>query len=118
MTTEVLVGRAPSFTIGDRLRKARTTMPEPMDVRPFAALLGISSNTVTNYELENTPADRMKPVILKAWAMATGVSFEWLINGETPSPSGDGVSARAPRDSNPRPSDLWPVASLIERIAA
>lgn len=76
-------------------------MREPMDVRPFANLLGVGVNTVTNYELENTPPDRMKPVILNAWALATGVPVDWLKTGEVPSPDGDGTSVVHPPGLEP-----------------
>lgn len=80
--------RYPAFTIGDRLRKARTLLGPDMDAHAFADLIGVSRNTVTNYELERTAPNRMKPVVLAAWAMATGVDLNWLKNGDTPGSDG------------------------------
>lgn len=78
--------RYPSFGKGDRLRKARTMLGPDMDVRAFAELLGVSKNTITNYELERTPAEKMRPVVLMAWALATGVDVEWIRTGVRPPP--------------------------------
>lgn len=77
-TTQAL--RRPAFTIGDRLRKARSLTD--LDVRPFADEIGVSHGTITNYELENTPAEKMKSVVLRAWAARTGVDIEWLMHGD------------------------------------
>ena len=44
-------------------------------------MLGTSRNTVTNYELEHTPPDRMKSIVLRKWAEITGVDFGWLRTG-------------------------------------
>ena len=76
--------RYPRFSIGWRLRLARTMLGSEMDVRAFAELLGVSKNTVTAYELEQTAPERMKPLVLKQWAVATGVDFDWLRSGVTP----------------------------------
>lgn len=100
--------RRPAFTIGDRLRKARTTLGPDVDVKAFSELLGVGKNTVTNYELERTAPENMKPIVLRQWAMATGVDLGWLVNGDTP-PSGDGgASWYTPRDLNPEPTDSGP----------
>jgi transcriptional regulator with XRE-family HTH domain len=82
MTIATDIQRRPAFTIGDRLRKARLMLGRDMDVQAFADLLGVSKNTVTNYELENTAPERMKPIVLRQWAMAAGVDFEWLLRGD------------------------------------
>lgn len=76
--------RYPRFTIGWRLRIARHQLGPDMDVRAFADLLGVSKNTVTAYELEQTRPERMKPLVLKQWAIATGVDPDWLRTGVTP----------------------------------
>lgn len=95
MSLQTAAGIVPTFTIGDRLRKARTMLGTDMDVKRFADLIAVSKNTITNYELENTDPARMKPIVLRQWAMATGVDYEWLLHGETP-PTGDGVSDGVP----------------------
>lgn len=99
--------RVPAFSIGDRLRKARQTMDGAPDVRAFAELLGVSHGTVTRYELDALPADKMRPLILREWARVTGVDEGWLRNGEGPVSDADEAfdHERARRDSNPQPSD-------------
>lgn len=104
--------RYPAFTIGDRLRKARTLLGSDMDVAAFAELIGVSRNTVTNYELERTTPDRMKPVVLSAWALATGVDVGWLRTGGSPNEEGphpdlrDEGHGRPEHDSNVQPTGL------------
>lgn len=96
--------RYPQFTIGDRLRKARTLLGPEMDVARFAELLGVGKNTVTNYELERTSPERMKPLVLRQWAIATGVDVDWLRTGVLPEapdgPNGEGLPAAGDRTSN------------------
>lgn len=97
--------RYPGFTIGDRLRKARTLLGPDMDVKQFAQVIGVNRNTIANYELERTAPENMKPIVLRQWAMATGVDYEWLRTGEAPahpSPEGSPVTARLRRFRYPR----------------
>src|SRR6187402_1025231 len=94
--------RYPQFTIGDRLRKARTQLGPDMDAAAFADLIGVSRGTITNYELEKTPAEKMRPIVLNAWALATGVDPQWLRDGRLP----DGEPEERPeQDSNLQPTD-------------
>lgn len=67
----------PKFTSGDRLRKARELTG--MDQETFAELLGVSRGTVSNYERSRTM--RRHAIVLRAWAMATGVPLYWLEGG-------------------------------------
>lgn len=102
----------PQFTVGDRLRKAREVTG--LEQGEFAEALGVSRNTVGNYESGNTM--RLKPIVLKAWSLRTGVPLVWLETGaENPHPvDPDGGSVRLPRlDSNQRPSD-YTSALVIE----
>lgn len=79
----------PAFTAGDHLRKARELTG--LDQGPFAEILGVSRGTVSNYERSNT--EHRKPIVLRAWALATGVPLEWLETGQGPSgPPGPGAS--------------------------
>lgn len=78
------VGTVPEWTVGDRLRKARETTG--LDRAEFAAQLGVSRNTVTNYE-HNRVAQRI--VVLRSWAIRCEVPLVWLVNGTEPAP-GDG----------------------------
>lgn len=92
MSTQQLGDRVPEWTVGDRLRKAREIAR--LDQQPFADAIGVSRGTVSNYERGSV--DHYKPIVLRAWAMATGVPLEWLETGVTTStppprggPSGD-----------------------------
>lgn len=96
----------PTWTQADRLRKSRETTG--MTQREFADHIGISKNTVGNYEAGKTT--RFSRPMLAAWAMATGVPIEWLETGKSPVPDGDGDGAAAPQ-----PTD-W-VPSQVERYA-
>lgn len=84
MTTQPGSGLVPEFTLGDRLRKARSVTG--LNTRDFAAQLGVSHGTVTNAEGDKRA---VRKITLNAWALATGVSSRWLETGEgtaTPPP--------------------------------
>ena len=88
----------PEWTIGDRLRKAR--VHAGLEQASLADEIGVSRNTVRNYEGEKVTPRR--PVLI-SWAMRTGVSLDWLIGTAPERPDGD--AAWAPRGSNPQPAD-------------
>jgi transcriptional regulator with XRE-family HTH domain len=83
-------GVRPQFTIGDRLRKARMHLDQNMSADEFGELIGTSKNTIHNYELERTAPERMKLIVLRQWALATGVDLAWLLDGDG-GPDGDVV---------------------------
>lgn len=65
-------------------------------------MTGISRRSISTYEMGDAKPKR--PTLL-SWALATGVSLDWLTSGAqsvTPRPTG-GVRAR--QDSNLQPSD-------------
>lgn len=90
--------RIPTWTVGDRLRKARESVE--FEQAELAEAIGVSRATVSNYE-----GGRVAPrkIMLNAWALATGVPVEWLRSGVVPSNPDDDERAR--RDSNSQPSD-------------
>lgn len=95
-------GFVPQWTLGDRLRKARLTTG--LGIVEFAEKVGISRVTVRNAE-----SDRTEPQMntIKLWALATGVNYEWLLNGTTPPPEdGEGV-AEPGAPSQIRTDDLF-----------
>ena len=80
-----------------RLRIAREATG--MSATAFAARLGISRNTVGAVERGLVPC---RPVLLEAWAVACGVTVDWITDDE---------EGQLPRlDSNQQPSDLRPAS--------
>jgi len=75
MNTET-TGQVPEWSIEDRLRKARDLTG--LDQDEFAELIGVSRGTVSSYE---RGSDTHKRPYLLAWAMGSGVSYEWLVTG-------------------------------------
>jgi len=120
MTTDAseAVGFIPEFTVGDRLRKAR--QHTGLEQAEFADELGISRGTVRNYELDRVAA---RKIVLKAWALRTGVPLEWLETGK--SPRQDGGPDGGSRDVRPKGfepptfcSGVWPVEDELAEVLA
>lgn len=106
MTQNVSTGVVPEWTMGDRLRKARSLTGQT--TRQFAATLGVSQVTVTSAENDSR---RVRTITLRAWAMATGVPVEWLEDGTVP--PDNGPDGWAPWGSNPQPTDyVYPLARV------
>ena len=98
MTISYQPGTIPSFTVADRLRKAREVTG--MDQTEFAEHAGLSRAGVSNAERgESTP----RRSTLKLWALASGVPLYWIETGneEAPSPGGDGASGARPEGFEP-----------------
>lgn len=84
MTTQPTSGQVPAWTLGDRLRKARTLTG--MTTREFALRIGVSHGTITNAEGDKRA---VRPITLNAWSDVTGVSRGWLEFGVgDPNPDG------------------------------
>lgn len=79
------MGDIPVFTIGDRLRKSRERIG--LKQADFAAEIDISARSVHNYENETVSPRR---IVLKAWALRTGVPLEWLETGNIPADNNGG----------------------------
>ena len=95
MNTQQLAARTrPTWTVGDRLRKARENIG--LDQAHFAGRSGISRNTINNYEKGHTAPN---PIYLERWADVCGVDLDWIVQGE------DEVLPRL--DSNQQPIGLW-----------
>lgn len=77
-------GAIPEFDLSDRMRKAMRYAD--VGVSEFADYLGVSRRAVGNWI-----AGRAIPALptLRLWAIRTGVSFDWLLNGETPRPDSE-----------------------------
>lgn len=109
MTTQVGVeGIVPAFTQGDRLRKARTYAG--LTVAELSERAGMSEKTVNNYEGDRVKTRR--PTLI-AWALATGVSLEWLETGAQPH---HGPNPPAPA-RKPDPDGLAELAAQKRRRA-
>lgn len=94
----------PTWTLGDRLRKAREFRGWKQS--DMADYLETSVNTVTGYE-----KDRVKPkrVVINAWADACGVRRHWLHTGQTEegfSPVTLGIPKRSPGRGMSRRRDV------------
>lgn len=76
MTQQSTVVAVPTWTLGDRLRKAREFAG--LEQGELAAAIGISRGTVSNYELERGQKPP-KMIVLRAWAHECRVPFTWLI---------------------------------------
>ena len=87
MTQVSVQGTVPDWTLTDRLRKAREA--SRLSQTELGDAMGLSRRTVAGYE--GGEREPRRPVLI-AWALATGVSLDWL----------------CPRqDSNLQPTDLW-----------
>lgn len=90
--------RVPEWTLTDRLRKARELTE--MTPEAFAREIDVSKATVYNYE-NPLYTSRRKDIVLKQWALRTGVDLGWLITGVAPSDTN-------PTDDGPGTHDVSP----------
>lgn len=72
--------------MGDRLRKAREA--SGLDQSTLAERIDVSRRTISNYETERVEA---RMIVLKQWALATGVDLSWLLGSTRPSDGGEGT---------------------------
>lgn len=76
MSIQALSTDVPVFDEADRMRKALRVAN--VSVQEMADYLGVSRNTVSRWINGAVPA---KGAVLRAWALRTGVSYEWLSAG-------------------------------------
>ena len=101
MTTEAEFGRVPTWTLRDRLRKAREDAG--LTQQQVADKLGTHRRSVVSWE---SGAIIPKRATVLAWAMTTGVPTWWLEGAESPRQGGpDGGGELLRLGSNQRPSD-------------
>ena len=105
MTTAHTPRTIPEFTLGDRLRKARELTG--LSVRRFAEEIGVSHGTITNAEGDRRA---VRPITIKAYAMKTGVPFEWLATGVMPNGPEDGPDGGS--TAGHARTDVW-LAGLV-----
>jgi transcriptional regulator with XRE-family HTH domain len=70
----------PRWTVGDRLRKARTV--RGISVAEMAADIGRSVRSIHNYETDATPASLH---VARRYALRTRTPLSWLLTGRPPS---------------------------------
>src|SRR5690625_4929768 len=106
-------GSIPEFHIGDRLRKAR----EHAGIGPgqFADEIGVSRNTVTNYERGHV---KPRKIVLNAWAMRTGVPLHWIQTGEDPHQDDGPDGGLGARPEGLEPPTFWLGASRRLQVVA
>lgn len=86
MTTSIqLGGQVPNWTIADRVRKAREFAG--LKQLELAESVGMARTSLARIEQGKSSPRR---TTLIAISFATGVSLEWLENGETPAPDSPG----------------------------
>lgn len=83
--TDLPAGNVPQWTLGDRLRKARTTAG--IERPDMADDIGCTERTISSYELDQT---RVPKLVIRQYALRTGVPLEWL-RGEIYHPEGDHI---------------------------
>lgn len=95
MTMNPSAATVPEWTVGDRLRKARELTG--LTQAQFAEQLGVTRNTIGAAESGGVAVRR---ITINAYAMATGISAEWLENGTAPgvpTPPDDGQRSERQR---------------------
>ena len=91
----------PQWTLADRLRKAREEAG--LEQLELAEISGISRAAISNAERGSTTPHRST---LMLWAMATGVSLEWIQTGEIPAETDEAPAEETGASSESRLSDL------------
>lgn len=116
MTTAQQTGMIPSWTLGDRLRKAREVAG--ISQAELARAIAVSRNTVSNAE-----GGRVAPrqIVLNAWSLATGVPLAWIQHGEAaneqPRPDGPDGAVDV-RHQGLEPRTRWLTVSADHSLAA
>lgn len=87
------IGAVPTWDLSDRLHKALRV--SGLSAQELAAQLGIHRNSISNYTSGRVAPDRRT---LIAWAMATGVRLDWLIDGTEPTDGPDGGGNQVTRE--------------------
>ncbi|MFA5898134.1 MAG: helix-turn-helix transcriptional regulator [Hyphomicrobium sp.] len=72
-------GIIPMIDIHRRLRIAREIYSSRISQDDFGSLIGMSGNTVGNYETGATT--RLKDIYIQKWAEVTGVDYWWIKTG-------------------------------------
>lgn len=83
------LGLVPSWTFGDKVRKARDITA--LGQKEFAEKIGITPSSLAAYETGRTsPRFKDAPVIAKSIQMLTGIPYAWFLVEDGPeSPTKD-----------------------------
>ena len=84
-------GIIPQWSLADRMRKAREVTG--LDQAEFGDRIGVSRGTVSNAERGNVSPSRL---VIRAWALGSGVPLQWLETGKAPDEPGPGEEAPRP----------------------
>lgn len=79
MSTQPATARYPTWTLGDKLRKAREMVG--LTQTEMALAIGISRQSVSNYEVGDYEPRR---IVLNAWSTQTGVPIDWFMQDDGP----------------------------------
>ena len=104
MSTATIPLRVPTFDLSDRLRKARESAG--FDQVQLSEQIGISRTSISAAERGSS---KPRKAVLIAWAFATRVPFEWLIDRPIQTTKPPPLMGRGGEllrlDSNQQPSD-------------
>lgn len=106
-------GVALEFDVHDRCRKAREYAE--LEQSELAERIGVHHQTIGNYERRDVT--HLKPLVLRQWAWACGVSYHWLRHGEAPTDPPDDESEAVARQSSAPGVSLNSVVPLARRAA-
>lgn len=99
----------PAWTLGERLRKSLRVAG--IEGQEMADVLGVSRFTVSNYLADRTVPTRGT---LMAWALKTGVNFEWLAGpGKAEGAPGDAPQTRPGPGDSPSTYRTWQTAPSV-----
>ena len=99
-------GFVPEWSLQDRMRKARESAG--LDQTQIGEQIGVSRVSVSSWECGRIEP---KPVILMAWAMATGVDLDWLIGDD-----GQQFVPQAPLSTIAAANDKRPATRVTSRV--
>ena len=75
----------PQITVHDRLRKAREFAG--LEQAELAERIEVDRGSIHNYETGKTT--RLKAPVMRRWAMACEVDYDWIVTGIVPEPGPD-----------------------------
>lgn len=105
-------GIIPVIDVHRRLRIARDIYSTRISQDDFGTLVGISGNTVGNYETGATT--RLKDIYIQRWAEVTGVDYWWLKTGLTPNDTDPNLPHSDYKSADSDPAALGAITDIDE----